>query len=178
MSLRLVLYTVRQTTPDNAPTRINSRSSNRPRTMLSLRSYPQFLPRPNVLATVAAVVLFIAIVALWVRIFHAPPPAGVARPALPTSIDTAAGATLFGAQGDRGQHDAVQLLGILAFDAHHAAAVISVGGDPAHVVPINGTVTDATTLTEVRAHSIIVERNGLQREITMPAPQNPSVFMR
>jgi general secretion pathway protein C len=146
--------------------------------MLSLRAYPQFLPRLNVLATIAAVVLFVAVVAWWIHIFHAPAPASVARPVPPAPFDTAAGATLFGAQDDHGQHDAVQLLGILAFDAHHAAAVVSVGGEPARVVGINGNIADATTLTEVRAHSIIIERHGLQHEITLPAAQNPSVFMR
>ncbi|KLU24868.1 general secretion pathway protein GspC [Caballeronia mineralivorans PML1(12)] len=143
-----------------------------------LRSFLRSFQSPTVPASVAAIALFAAVLAWWAWIFLAPAPAALARPAPQTSIDASAGATLFGAQPDHGKHDAVQLLGILSFDPHHAAAVVSVGDEAAHVVRINGQVADATTLSEVRAHSIVVERNGVQREITLPAVQNPSAFVR
>jgi general secretion pathway protein C len=146
--------------------------------MFMLRFSRHSLTRPNVLATIAAVALFIVVLAAWAWAFHAPAPAMIARPSPVASIDASAGDTLFGAQPDSGHHDAVQLLGILAFDPRHAAAVVSVGDEPAHVVRVNGSIADNTTLSEVRAHSIIVERNGVQREITLPVAQNPSAFVR
>ncbi|WP_144152930.1 type II secretion system protein N [Paraburkholderia sp. BCC1885] len=141
------------------------------------RSFITRFQSPPTLAAIAAIVLFVAVLAWWTWIFHTPAPQAPARPAPPPSIDASAGATLFGAEPDRGRHDQVQLLGILAFDPKHAAAIISVGDGATHVVRLNGAVADATTLHEVRAHSIIVERNGIQREIALPAAQSPSAFM-
>lgn len=133
---------------------------------------------PPLLASVAAIALFVAVLGWWARILYAPAPPALARPAPPAAIDASAGATLFGAQPDQGKHDAVQLLGILSFDPRHAAAIVSIGGEAARVVRVNGPITDATTLSEVRPHSIVVDRNGVQREIALPAAQDPSVFVR
>ncbi|WP_434115634.1 type II secretion system protein N [Paraburkholderia caffeinilytica] len=133
---------------------------------------------PPLLATVAAIALFVAVLAAWIRILHAPMPGASARPVPAASIDASAGATLFGAQPDQGQHDAVQLLGILSFGPQHAAAIVSIGGEAARVVRVNGAINDATTLSEVRPHSIVVDRNGVQHEIALPAAQDPSVFVR
>ncbi len=142
-----------------------------------LRSFLRSFQHPAGFASLAAMALFIAVLAWWAWIFHAPAPPAPSRPAPPAEIDATAGATLFGAQPDRGQHDAVQLLGILAFDPRHAAAVVSVGGEPAQVVRLNGSVADSTTLSEVRPHSIMIERNGIQSEIMLPAALNPSAFV-
>jgi general secretion pathway protein C len=147
------------------------------------------MPRPYLLrltststvvtaANIVSVALFIAVLAAWVIVFRARQPDAPALPVAPAAIDTSAGGTLFGAQPDQGNHDQVQLLGILAFDSTHAAAIVSVGGEAAHVVRLHGSIADATTLREVRARSIVVERNGVQREITLPAAQDPSAFIR
>ena len=133
------------------------------------------LPLPG---TVAAIVLFIAVLAWWAHVFTAPAPAAPAQPAPAAALDTSAGATLFGSQPDQGPRDTVQLLGVLSFDAHHGAAVVSIGGEPARVIRVNGKLNDSTTLSEVRAHSIIVKRGSLQREISLPAVENPSAFVR
>jgi len=146
--------------------------------MLMLRFSPRLAARPNVLATIAAIVLFIAVLAAWVWVFHAPAQAAIARPAPAASIDASAGDTLFGAQPDRGHHDAVQLLGILAFDPKHAAAIVSVGDEPAHVVRVHGPIADATQLSHVRPHSIHLDQSGVPRQIAHPLPQNPSAFVR
>ncbi|HEY3598576.1 MAG TPA: hypothetical protein VGL08_13815 [Paraburkholderia sp.] len=130
------------------------------------------------LGSVAAIALFVAVLAWWAHVFYAPEPAAAVRPAPPAAIDASAGATLFGSQPDHGAHDAVQLLGVLSFDAHHGAAIVSVGGEPARVVNLNGHLTDSATLAEVRARSIVVKANGLQREIMLPAAENPSAFVR
>ncbi|WP_258002314.1 general secretion pathway protein GspC [Burkholderia sp. WAC0059] len=116
---------------------------------------------------------------IWsVQQLRQPLPVPPAAPAPVATLDAKSGQTLFGAQPDGGKHDAIQLLGILSFDARHAAAVISTGGDAARVVGLQAKITDATTLTDVRPHSIVVEHNGVQREIPLTAPQNPLAFVR
>ena len=142
------------------------------------RSFLPSLQHPNVLASAASIAVFVVVLAWWAWIFHSPALITPGRAVLPTPLDTAAGSTLFGAQPERGQHDQVQLLGILAFDPHHAAAIISVGGDAARVVRLSGSIADSTTLSEVRAHSIVIERNGIRHEIALPAAQDPSAFVR
>ncbi|PCE32863.1 general secretion pathway protein GspC [Burkholderia ubonensis] len=130
------------------------------------------------LATLAAAAAFVA-VSLWsARLMNAPAAPAPARVAPPAPFDVSAGAQLFGAKpGDGAQH-AIQLFGILSFDARHAAAIVSVGGDAARVVRLGGALGDAVKLAEVRARSIVVETAGLQREIALPAAQNPNAFVR
>jgi general secretion pathway protein C len=143
-----------------------------------LRSFLPPLRHPNVLASIASIALFIVVLALWAWAFHTPAAAALGHPASQPALDTSTGGTLFGAQPDRGQHDQVQLLGILTFDPQHGAAIVSVGGNDARVVRVNGSIAESTTLSEVRAHSIIIERNGIQHEIALPVAQNPSAFVR
>jgi general secretion pathway protein C len=130
------------------------------------------------LGTVAAIALFIAALAWWAHVFSAPAPAAPAQPAPAAALDSTAGATLFGSQPDQGPRDTVQLLGVLSFDAHHGAAIVTIGDGPARVIRVNGKLNDSTTLAEVRAHSIVVKRGSLQREIALPAVENPSAFVR
>jgi general secretion pathway protein C len=136
----------------------------------------RFAPLPT-LATVAAAALLAA--ALWsARSLNAPqPPAAVATaPRVP--LNGSAGANLFGASPDTAQNNAVQLLGILSFDPHHAAAIVSVGSDAARVIRVGGTFNNDMTLAEVRPKSIVVERHGVRREIALPAAQNPNAYVR
>ncbi len=142
------------------------------------RAFLQPLTSPTTLASGASAVLFIGVVSWWAWTFHAAPVIPVTHPAPPVPLDVSAGATLFGAQPDSDHHDQVQLLGILAFDPQHAAAIISVGGDPARVVPLKGRLNDSTTLSEIRAHSIVLDHDGIQREISLPAAANPDAFVR
>ena len=137
----------------------------------------RFMSLPT-LGTVAAIALFVAVLAFWTHVFTAPAPAAPAQPAPAAALDTTAGGTLFGSQPDPGPRDTVQLLGVLSFDAQHGAAIVSIGGEPARVIRVNGKINDSTTLAEVRAHSIIVKRGSLQREIALPAVENPNAFVR
>lgn len=130
------------------------------------------------LATAAAAALFIAVVLGWARVFSAPAPAAPTTPPPPAPLDVSAGTTLFGASPDADTHNTIQLLGILSFDAHHAAAIVSLGGDAARVVRLGGALGNAAKLAEVHARSIVVESNGLQREIRLPDAQSPSAFVR
>ena len=131
------------------------------------------------LATLAAAAMFVA-VSLWAaRTLNAPAAPAPARIAPPAPLDITAGAQLFGAKpGDDARH-AIQLLGILAFDARHAAAIVSVGGEAARVVRLGGPLDDAATLAEVRERSIVVERGGARAEIALPAnTPSPAIHVR
>lgn len=76
------------------------------------------------------------------------------------------------------ERDAIQLLGVLAFDARRAAAIVSVGGDASRVVSLGAAIGEAAKLAEVRARSVVVDRNGLQREIALPATEKANAFVR
>ncbi|MBI0329117.1 general secretion pathway protein GspC [Burkholderia plantarii] len=129
-------------------------------------------------ATLAAAAAFVAI-ALWsARVLRTPEPPAAAAPAQPAPFDTAAGSRLFGSKaGDDAMH-ALQLLGILSFDGSHGAAIVGIGGEPPRVVRIGGVLGQAGKLAAVRARSIVIDRDGLQREITLPAATNPNAFVR
>ncbi|KDB10726.1 hypothetical protein LIG30_4759 [Burkholderia sp. lig30] len=130
------------------------------------------------LATLAAAASLVA-VALWsVRVLNAPDAPAPARPAPPAPFDVSAGAQLFGAKPGDDAQQAIQLLGILSFDARHSAAIVSIGGDPARVVRLGGMLGEIGKLAEVRARSIVVDRDGLQREVALPVAQNPTAFVR
>ena len=134
--------------------------------------------RPAFLATVASAALFAGVCAWSAQVLLAPLPHATLHTQTAAAIDTTGAAKLFGAAPDDGSHDAVQLLGILAFDPHHAAAIVSIGGDAAHVVRLNGAIGNAATLAEVHGRSIVVEHNGVRREIALPAISSPSAFVR
>ncbi|KVQ65459.1 type II secretion system protein N [Burkholderia territorii] len=127
-------------------------------------------------ATLAAAGALVA-VSLWAVHVLTVADTPVAAPAPPVPIDVTAGARLFGSKPDNGR-DAIQLLGVLAFDARRAAAIVSVGGDGSRVVSLGAAIGEAAKLAEVRARSIVVDRNGLQREIALPATEKANSFVR
>lgn len=96
---------------------------------------------------------------------------------MPAPIDVTASAQLFGAKPDDNR-DTIQLLGVLAFDARRAAAIVSVGGEAARVVSLGAAIGEAAQLAEVRVRSIVVDRHGLQREIALPATEKANAFVR
>ncbi|AWV03642.1 general secretion pathway protein GspC [Burkholderia sp. JP2-270] len=141
----------------------------------------RFVPsRADLLPLVTTLVSGAALVAvsLWavrlLSVSDAPAPSPVAPPA---PFDVTASAQLFGAKPDNGR-DAIQLLGVLAFDARRAAAIVSIGGEASRVVSLGAAIGEAAKLAEVRARSIVVDRNGLQREIALPAAEKVNVFVR
>ncbi|MEN8514466.1 type II secretion system protein N [Burkholderia sp. RS02] len=142
---------------------------------------PRIVPsRADLLPLVATLASGAALVAvsLWavrlLSVSYVPAPSPVAPPA---PFDVTASAQLFGAKPDNGR-DAIQLLGVLAFDARRAAAIVSVGGDASHVVSLGAAIGEAAKLAEVRARSIVVDRNGIQREIALPAAEKANAFVR
>ncbi|CAI8695715.1 general secretion pathway protein GspC [Burkholderia pyrrocinia] len=142
-----------------------------------LRIVPSSADLLPLVATLASGAALVA-VSLWavrlLTVSDAPAPPPVAPPA---PFDVTASAQLFGAKPDNGR-DAIQLLGVLAFDARRAAAIVSIGGEASRVVSLGAAIGEAAKLAEVRARSIVVDRNGLQREIALPAAEKVKVFVR
>ncbi|KWC79358.1 general secretion pathway protein GspC [Burkholderia cepacia] len=137
-------------------------------------SRADLLPLVATLASGAALVA----VSLWaVRLLAVPDASAPAPVAVPAPIDVTASAQLFGAKPDDNR-DTIQLLGVLAFDARRAAAIVSVGGEAARVVSLGAAIGEAAQLAEVRARSIVVDRHGLQREIALPATEKANAFVR
>jgi len=129
--------------------------------------------------TVASAALLVAVSAWSAHLLLAPlPHVDPAVQAVPATLDATGGAALFGAAPDQANRGDVQLLGLLAFDPHHAAAIVSVGGEAARVVRVNGAIGNAATLAEVRSRSIVVEHNGVRREIALPTIDSPNAFVR
>ncbi|AJK50051.1 general secretion pathway protein GspC [Burkholderia plantarii] len=129
-------------------------------------------------ATLAAATAFAAI-ALWsARVLRAPEPPAPAAPAQPAPFDTAAGSQLFGSKAGDDATRAPLLLGVLSFDGSHGAAIVGIGGEPPRVVRIGGALGQAGKLVAVRARSIVIDRDGLRREIALPAATNPNAFVR
>ena len=129
--------------------------------------------------TVASAALLVAVSAWSAHLLLAPlPRVDPAVRAVPAALDATGGAALFGAAPDQANRGDVQLLGLLAFDPHHAAAIVSVGGEAARVVRVNGAIGNAATLAEVRSRSIVVEHNGVRREIALPTVDSPNAFVR
>jgi len=72
----------------------------------------------------------------------------------------------------------VHLFGILALQGG-AAAIVSYGGEAAKAVSLGGPLTQGVKLSEVRARSIIIDRNGVKSEIFLPPnPPGPTIWVR
>ncbi|GLU35575.1 hypothetical protein Busp01_54170 [Trinickia caryophylli] len=130
------------------------------------------------IATVLAAVVLAAALAGWTRVLLTPLPSTKTTADLPKAPDTRPAARLFGAHPERMRSEDVRLVGILAFDARHAAALLAVDGNPPRAVPLGGEFADASTLVEVRERSVIVERRGVRREVALAVPAHPDVFLR
>ncbi|WP_176039795.1 type II secretion system protein N [Burkholderia stabilis] len=142
-----------------------------------LRTVPSRVDFVPLVATLVSGAALVA-VSLWaVRLLSAADAPAPSPAASPAPIDVAASAQLFGAKPDDNR-DAIQLLGVLAFDARRAAAIVSVGGEASRVVSLGAAIGEAAKLAEVRARSIVVDRHGLQREIALPAAEKANVFVR
>lgn len=130
------------------------------------------------LAAVAAGAIFVTVGLYWVRVFNASPEPVAVQIAQPAPLNVSASTLLFGPGPGRPVRDAIQLRGILAFDADHAAAVVSRNGEVARIVHVGGTVGDSAKVVDIRARSIVVESNGARQEIAMPPAQQPTAFIR
>ncbi|WP_175938724.1 general secretion pathway protein GspC [Caballeronia sp. BCC1704] len=130
------------------------------------------------LLTLAALALFCVTVTYWVVTLtshqNAPSPAAAATRT--PSVEQAA--TIFGGQLERQANSDVHLFGILALQGG-AAAIVSYGGEPPRAVSLGGPLAQGVKLSQVKARSIIVERNGAKSEIFLPpVPPGPTIYVR
>jgi general secretion pathway protein C len=130
------------------------------------------------LLSLAALALFCVTLTYWiVRLTSrqtAPLPAAAAMRT--PSVEQAA--TIFGGQLQRQVNQDVHLFGILAL-SHGAAAIVSYGGEPARAISLGGPLAEGVRISEVRARSIIIDRNGVKSEVFLPqnAP-GPTIYVR
>ena len=128
--------------------------------------------------SLALFAVFCATLTYWVitltTMSGAPLPAAAARP----QPSTEQAATLFGGQLQRNVNQDIHLFGILAL-SEGAAAIVSVGGEPPHAVSLGSALMQGTKLSEVRARSIIIDRNGAHSEVFLPAnAAGPTIYVR
>jgi len=94
----------------------------------------------------------------------------------PVSLDQAA--TLFGGKLDHSAAQDIHLFGILALQ-QGAAAIVSVGGEPAKAISLGGPIGRDATLAEVRPRSIVIDRHGVHSEVFLPTNVGgPAIYVR
>lgn len=122
-----------------------------------------------------SLVLFAALCALlthWVltlsslRSLSAPREARVAQT---DALETGAAVTLFGGGPQNGPRD-VQVMGVVADLADGSgAAIVSVDGGAPQAVRAGKSLSSNLKLVEIKARSVVIERNGARQEIALPA---------
>lgn len=130
------------------------------------------------LLSLAAFAAFCATAAWWtleIATTRAAPVQAAAAQA-PVSLDQAG--TLFGGKLEHNVAQDIHLFGILAL-SQGAAAIVSVGGEPARAISLGGPIGQDSKLAEVRARSIVIDRHGVHSEIFLPANAGgPTIYVR
>lgn len=92
-----------------------------------------------------------------------------ARVAQTDALETGASVTLFGGGPQTGPRD-VQVAGVVADLADGTgAAIVSVDGGPPQAVRAGKSLSSNLKLVEIKARSVVIERNGARQEIPLPA---------
>ncbi|HEV3422899.1 MAG TPA: type II secretion system protein N [Paraburkholderia sp.] len=130
------------------------------------------------LLSLALFAVFCAALTYWIvtltSLSGGPLPAAAVH--APVSVEQAA--TLFGGQLTRSANQDVRLFGILSL-SEGAAAIISAGGEPPRAVSLGSDIMQGARLSEVRARSIIIDRNGARSEVFLPAnAAGPTIYVR
>jgi general secretion pathway protein C len=131
------------------------------------------------LLSLALFAVFCATLTYWVitltTLSGAPLPAAAAH----AQVSTDQAAALFGGQLTRNVNQDVHLFGILAL-REGAAAIVSVGDGPPHAISLGGRLGEDGKLAEVRARSIVVDRNGVRSEVFLPPNTSggPTIYVR
>jgi general secretion pathway protein C len=130
------------------------------------------------LISLAVFAVFCATLTYWVVTLtsHSGAPVPAAAVRAPVSTDQAA--TLFGGQLTRTANQDVRLFGILAL-REGGAAIVSTGGEPPRAVSLGSMLMQGAKLSELRARSIIIDRNGARSEVFLPAnAPGPTIYVR
>ena len=92
-----------------------------------------------------------------------------ARVAQTDALETGAAVTLFGGGPQNGPRD-VQVMGVVADLADGSgAAIVSVDGGAPQAVRAGKSLSSNLKLVEIKARSVVIERNGTRQEIPLPA---------
>ncbi|KMW47120.1 type II secretion system protein N [Ralstonia insidiosa] len=92
-----------------------------------------------------------------------------ARVAQTDALETGASVTLFGGGPQTGPRD-VQVAGVVAdLTDGTGAAIVSVDGGPPQAVRAGKSLSSNLKLVEIKARSVVIERNGARQEIPLPA---------
>ncbi|MBN3850533.1 general secretion pathway protein GspC [Paraburkholderia sp. Ac-20342] len=130
------------------------------------------------LLSLALFAAFCATLTYWVITLTTMSGAPLPAAATHAQVSTEQAATLFGGQLQRNVNQDIHLFGILAL-REGAAAIVSVGGEPPHAVSLGSTLMQGTKLSEVRARSIIIDRNGAHSEVFLPPnASGPTIYVR
>ncbi|MDQ0621215.1 type II secretion system protein N [Paraburkholderia graminis] len=130
------------------------------------------------LLSLALFAVFCATLTYWTITLTAMSGAPVPAAAAHAQVSTDQAATLFGGQLTRTVDQDVHLFGILAL-TQGAAAIVSVGGEPPRAVSLGSTLMQGAKLSEVRARSIVIDRNGAHSEVFLPAnAAGPTIYVR
>ncbi len=130
------------------------------------------------LLSLAAFAVFCATAAWWTLEIAATRATPVQAAAAQAPISVAEAGTLFGGKLERNVMQDIHLFGILALK-QGAAAIVSIGGDPAKAISLGGPIGPDATLAEVRARSIVVDRHGVHSEVFLPAnAAGPTIYVR
>jgi general secretion pathway protein C len=123
--------------------------------------------------------VFCATLTYWFVVLSARPPAPSSAAAVAPSVSVDAAATLFGGKLAHDVDRSIKLSGILALN-EGAAAIVSVGDGPPHAISLGGKLGDDGKLAEVRARSIVIDRNGVRSEVFLPSNTGggPTIYVR
>ncbi|KFX30639.1 type II secretion system protein N [Ralstonia solanacearum] len=92
-----------------------------------------------------------------------------ARVAQTEALETGAAVTLFGGGPQNGPRD-VQVAGVVADLADGSgAAIVSIDGGPPQAIRAGKALSPSLKLVEIKARSVVIERNGVRQEIALPA---------
>jgi general secretion pathway protein C len=130
------------------------------------------------LLSLAAFAVFCATAAWWTLEIAATraTPVQAAAAQAPVSLDQAG--TPFGGKLEHNVAQDIHLFGILAL-SQGAAAIVSIGGEPAKAISLGGLIGQDSKLAEVRARSIVIDRHGVHSEIFLPANAGgPTIYVR
>jgi len=118
------------------------------------------------LISLAALAIFCATLTYWIVTLASPAPLPVDAAAARPSPSMTAAAQLFG--GDHTQDTRIRLAGVLNLGAGRgSAAIISLDGAAGRAIGVGQAIANNIKLAEVRARSVIIDRDGVRSEIAL-----------
>ncbi len=130
------------------------------------------------LLSFALFAVFCATLAYWIVVLTAHPAPPPQAAAVAPSVSAEDASLLFGGRLTHEVNRNIKLVGILSL-REGAAAIVGVGDAPARAIALGSKITDGTTLSEVRARSIVIDHNGVHSEIPLaPNAGGPTIYVR